>query len=474
MKSQIAYARLTDISKEQTSAESLFIPAPIWSVSRNRHIRDRGSTIGENFIDDDSSTKKTTRTSSLIQRLRHNDSLHNLSARTDDNTEWTIPLDIAYDALVKEVSTTTSTEMAMRDLAEAISQEASDSTFCSISGCLPHLPIPQRYDNEFNVISTLESMLAANNADLDQELTVTMLGSAITLGLASAFESLSLDQMHEHFAERYTAALSNKLPAEVHEHQASLVDRIVWQVTLASLCVRPRVPEEPEAEGSDPNQALSIESNAAAVPSTLQLDSQTVGTHLDEAEAVPEEEHNLEMIKAAAQQAESIDAVVSRLQRLTTVANPPIEQSNTIALTLTHWQLHSDPAVYDYEEKNASQRGTINLEGSAMSAEVVQELKKRKEKEAKKEVKRRKIAEKANQASQQSLAWTQETGPFASSQVLPGSSQFLSQDIESSSQAVESQMTTASQAVPGRYIGARPGPGLGRKAGRGKVRRAGF
>jgi hypothetical protein len=471
VRGQIAYAKLTNINQDQMSTDSLFVPAPIWSVCRSRPTKHSGSTIEENFIDDEAfAADKVAKATAPFRRLRQSSTLYNFSSRVEQHAEWTIPFDFAYNAIARHpTNTAASAEAIIYDLVGSFYAQTPGTTLCSIATLLPHNRAPERADMGLDVMSIVEAALTVADVNVEEEKIVEILGSPATLGFASIDDRVSLASVHKYLAERYRLPLDKQLAAAIGEDQDGLVDRIAWQITLACLCIRPKAEDE-----GIPNTQASISvppvEASQAIPDSIPLDSQLAEILVDEVAGQPAEDHNPELIAAAAQQAENIDSVVSRLQRLTTLINPPTSQSNTIALTLNHWQLHSDPAVYSYEEKMASQTGTVNLEGSAMTAEVVQAVKKRKEKQAKKEVKRRKIAEKASQASQQSQTWTQDTA-FASSQVLPNSSQFLSQQMVSSSQPVASQLNTASQAVPGRFSGrlnaSRQGP-------RAKARRAGF
>ena len=116
--------------------------------------------------------------------------------------------------------------------------------------------------------------------------------------------------------------------------------------------------------------------------------------------------------------------------------------------------------------------GTVGLKGSAMTAEVSQQVKRKKKKEQERNTKRRKLEEEVTRSNQRTSQGA--TGLSTSSQQVSGNRQWRLQagtqpEAMFSSQVLESQLTTASQPLPGAY-GRRPPKRL---AGR-RARRAGF
>jgi len=186
------------------------------------------------------------------------------------------------------------------------------------------------------------------------------------------------------------------------------------------------------------------------------------------------EDQTPDEIAEEAQRMESISNAVQRLQSLTIVDTPPTSQSNISALILNHWQLDTDPASYDYDVKTAEQAGTINLEGSAMTGDAVQQQKRKQQKDQERLGKRQKVADRLatsqmSQMSQRSQDTVQTSMPTISSQPAAFSGIPSSQAFMPSSQIFESQMTTSSQPAGGRGRLF----GLGRAGGR-RGRRAGF
>jgi len=452
---QLSYAQLTDMDRTAVSPPVFFIPAPLWTVVRRRR-RALGTGLADEdeFLDDDEQGNSVSQPHSLIHRIRRQGHRSMLTDELWEKHDLTLPFDAVYEEITKSVG---STEVSVDELVQAVHRDSADTHLEILSSYLPHSIAPQRLPLERDMITEFT---------MSNDTNVETLGPAKVLN--TGLDGSSSTATREALRAVFTLSLSRLFPGALRRYHDDLIENIVLTTTFSR-----------HGMNSPGDDTLS----SPIVLSSRNLESQTLRSSQVMATASSQrsarggetfEDQTPEEVALQAQHVESISNTIKRLQSLTIVDTPPTTQSNLSALTLNHWQLDTDPGSYDYDAKSAEQEGTINLEGSAMTGDAVQQQKRRQQKDQERLGKRQKVADRLaasqlSQQTQQSQDTMQASMPVMSSQPGAFSGIPSSQAFMPSSQVFDSQMTTSSQPTGGRGRLF----GLGRAGGR-RGRRAGF
>jgi len=466
---QLAYAQLTSLENQsaKSAAPELFIPAPIWNMVRSRHkMMDKTRVLADDtFIDDDDTTISLPKRQARFRRIKRQGARHTL-ADLDENPNLVISLRLAYDELiVLDKDMNDSLQIVINRTHECLASMLPDLVLGSLATFCTAIEPPVDLDNSMDLGTLIRQVLLNADDNMESRLSIAPLGLSDLLGTGAASEQVSLVDHKHNLYTLFVQPLLQQLVTATTDAQTELLNRIAWRTALAGLGVC-RIQEVDSTVNSQSSEPMPSQPSSQ-ITSASQVNTQATTAETEDGEAA----------LSAAQRTQAISSAISRLSLLTRLQMPETSQSKNETLILDHWLEGGDPAAYDYEEKTAALAGTINLKGSAMTAEVSQQVKRKKKKEQARNVKRRKIEERVaenSQRSSQSMAL-----PNPSSQQPIGNrrlrSNAASQAEPMSSQALESQLTTASQPVSGAY-GSRPSMnrrslgGLGARRGR----RAGF
>ena len=467
---QLSYAQLTDIDRTDVSTPVFFIPAPLWTVVRRRRkALGTGLADEDEFLDDDEHNNSVSQPQSLMNKLRQQGHRSLVNDELWEQHDLTMPFDAVYEELSKSVQ---STELSLYELVQAVHTNFTDTHLEILSSYLPQSIAPQSLVLERDMIAELQTAIWASTSPIPHAANIEPLGPAKVLntGLDGSSSSVTREALRAVFA----SSLSRLFPSALRRYHDNLIENIVLTTTFARHGVHSSDNETPRSQVMQSSRDLSSQAfrPSQVLPTASSQRSARGGP--DQDDQTPEQ------IAEEAQVTESIANTVQRLQSLTIMDTPPTSQSNISALTLNHWHLDTDPASYDYDAKSAEQEGTINLEGSAMTGDAVQQQKRKQQKDQERLGKRQKVADRlaatqlsqmsqTGQLSEQSQDTVQASMPVMSSQPAALSGIPSSQAFMPSSQVFESQMTTSSQPMGGRGRLS----GLG-KAGRRRGRRAGF
>jgi len=470
---QLAYAQLTRLSNRipKSASSELFIPAPIWNMVRSRYkLTDKTRVFADDtFIDDDDTAPSLLKRHAWYRQIRRQGARHTL-ADLEESPNLVISLGLAYNEMTERVEDPDdSIGTIINRTSEGFTLTKPDFALDSLASFCPALRLAAESDNSVDLVNMFQQVLQNSFDDPEHRLSIVALGANKVLGsgFGLAQGQVSLADLELRLHSLFVQPL-HQVTTALLENQAHLVKSIAWRSSLAGvgICRVQGVNSVINTQLSEPTP--SQHSSQIAPASQRSTQTSTVEAEADEDE---------EAAASAAQLTQAISPAISRLQFLTHVQMPITSQSKNEALILDHWAQGGDPAAYDYEGKTAALAGTINLEGSAMTAEVNQQVKRKKKKEQARNVKRRKLEESIAESSQRSIH--NMAAPGLSSQQSVGNRrlgpQAASQAEPMSSQTFESQLTTASQPVSGAYggrssIGRRSLGGLASRRGR----RAGF
>jgi len=464
---QLSYAHVTDIDRTDVSTPVFFIPAPLWTVVRRRRkALGTGLADEDEFLDDDEHNNNVSRPQSLMNKLRQQGHRSLVNDELWEQHDLTMPFDAVYEEIIKSVETT---ELSVDELVQAVRSISTDIHLEILSSYLPHSIAPQSLVLERDVIAELQTAIDSSTSDAA---TIEPLGptKVLNTGLDGSSSAATREALRAVFA----SSLSRLFPSALRRYHDELIENIVLTTIFARHGVHSpddEIPRSQVVQSSRDPGSQAFRSSQVLLTASSQRSAR---------DGPDQDDQTPEQIAEEAQRDESIANTVQRLQGLTIIDTPPTSQSNILALTLNHWQLDTDPASYDYDAKSAEQEGTINLEGSAMTGNAVQQQKRKQQKDQERLGKRQKVADRLaasqlsqmsqmTQMTQQSQDTVQTSMPVMSSQPAALSGIPSSQAFMPSSQVFESQMTTSSQPVSGRGRSS----GFGRAGGR-RGRRAGF
>lgn len=463
---QLAYAQLTSLENQlaKTSSPELFIPAPIWNMVRSRHKMTEKTRVlaDDTFIDDDDATIIPLKKQARFRRIKRQGARHTL-ADLDENPDLAISLKLAYEeTTILDRDLNDSMETVINSTHEGFASTLPDLILDSLATFCTAMKPPIDFDNTLDLATTFRQVLHNTDDNLDSRLSIAPLAASNLLDIGAAQEQVSVLDHQQDLHSLFVQPLLQNVATATIDAQAHLLKSVAWRTALAGLGVY-RTPEAESTVNSQSSEPMpSQRSSQITSASRVLTQNTTAGT---------EDGEDGEAAFSAAQRTQALSSAISRLSLLTHVQMPETSQSKNETLILDHWSEGGDPSAYDYEEKTAALAGTINLKGSAMTAEVSQQVKRKKKKEQARNVKRRKIEESIAENSQRSSQSMAQPGSSSQQPVDRRlRSQAASQAEPMASQTFESQLTTASQPVSGAYGGRRSLGGLGGRRGR----RAGF
>lgn len=422
-------------------------------------------TTDDTFLEDDDETaSRVAKKQMQFRRMRRQGARHTL-ADLEDNPDLAISLTLAYFEITEQdTAANEGAETFGNRLCREFSARMPDVTLSSLSHIAPYSQQPVDFDKNMGIETALRQAIDIFDDNRAQRPEILPLGSHLVLGIRLAAEQTSLADRRQSLDELFVKPLSRQLATDLRNQQNLLIDDVAWRTSLASIGVRGMKHDELTIDDLQSSQQMASQRTSQLTSGSQTLTQPSVVADDDAEDA--------DSAASTALRTQNLSNALSRLRLLTTLEAPITSQSKNEALILDHWSQGGDPLAYDYEGKTAELAGTINLQGSAMTAEVSQKVKRKKKKEQARDVKRRKLDEKVAESSQRSSQGLARPGePVMSSQQVLGSRQLHSQAAPTSSQIFESQLTTASQPVSGVY-GNRPS--IGRRSLGRRGRRAGF
>ena len=451
---QMSYAQLTDMDRTAVSPPVFFIPAPLWTVVRRRR-RALGTGIADEdeFLDDDERSNSVSQPQPLMHKLRRQGRRSMLNDELWEQHDLTLPFEAVYEEVTKSVQ---STEISVDELVQAVRRDSTNTHLEILSSCLPHSITPQRLAPDWDAIAEMTMSNATSIEPLGP-------ANVLNTGLDGSSSAATREALRAVFA----TSSSRLFPGALRRYHDDLIEDIVLTTMLARHGVNSPGDDllsSPIIRQSSRNLESQTSRSSQVMTASSQRSARGGNALVDQ---TPEE------VAIEAQRAESITNTIKRVQSLTIIDTPPSGQSNISALTLNHWQVDTDPSSYNYDAKSAEQEGTINLEGSAMTGDAVQQQKRRQLKDQERLGKRKKVADRLaasqlSQMTQQSQDGSQASRSAMSSQPAAFGGIPSPQAFMPSSQVFDSQMITSSQAVGGRgrllWTG-RAGGRRGRRAG---------